>query len=156
MPKARPYDGIHLQIEECGRDAVLAAAKSRDEKRLASIAADALEVDFTDSSAVVYSHPFFCMAGLPHQKPQQNTTVWHRQNGDFHLVIEPGTVIEAGQVKPVGVPYGPKARLILLYIQTHAHDDGTVELGRSMADWMRRLSDAKSDETDLSAVGRDF
>ena len=44
--------------------------------------------------------------------------------------------------KPIGVPYGSIARLILLYLQTEAVRTGSreVELGRSMKGWMGRMS----------------
>ncbi|MDQ2802863.1 MAG: replication protein RepA [Pseudomonadota bacterium] len=42
----------------------------------------------------------------------------------------------------IGVPYGSVARLILLYLQTEAVRTGSpeVELGRSMRNWMARMS----------------
>ena len=41
----------------------------------------------------------------------------------------------------VGVPYGSRARLILLYLQTQALKTRSreIELGRSMRDWLRRM-----------------
>jgi hypothetical protein len=41
----------------------------------------------------------------------------------------------------VGVPFGSRARLILLYLQTQALRSRSreVELGRSMREWLRRM-----------------
>ena len=48
-----------------------------------------------------------------------------------------------------GVPYGARARMILLYLQTQAVRTGSreVALGRSMRDWMERMGLAVGGET---------
>ena len=54
------------------------------------------------------------------------------------LVVEPGRTEGGGKDQPkfIGVPYGARARMILLYLQTQAIRTGSreVELGRSMRD----------------------
>jgi hypothetical protein len=54
-----------------------------------------------------------------------------------------------GKVLTYGVPYGARARMILLYLQTQAVRTGSreVELGRSMRDWMERMGLAVGGET---------
>nr|WP_274607308.1 replication protein RepA [Paracraurococcus ruber] len=49
----------------------------------------------------------------------------------------------------VGVPYGARARMILLYLQTQAVRTGSreVELGRSLHDWLGRMGLAWGGET---------
>ena len=48
-----------------------------------------------------------------------------------------------------GVPYGARARMILLYLQTQAIRTGNreVELGRSMRDWLGRMGLSIGGET---------
>ena len=48
-----------------------------------------------------------------------------------------------------GVPYGARARMILLYLQTQAVRTGSreVALGRSMRDWMERMGLSVGGET---------
>jgi Plasmid encoded RepA protein len=48
-----------------------------------------------------------------------------------------------------GVPYGARARMILLYLQTQAVRTGRreIELGRSMRDWMERMGLSIGGET---------
>ena len=55
---------------------------------------------------------------------------------------------EAG-LSTYGVPYGARARMILLYLQTQAVRTGSreVALGRSMRDWMERMGLAIGGET---------
>ena len=52
-------------------------------------------------------------------------------------------------MKLYGVPYGARARMILLYLQTQAVRTGSreVALGRSMRDWMERMGLAVGGET---------
>ena len=47
------------------------------------------------------------------------------------------------------MPYGARARMILLYLQTQAVRTGSreVALGRSMRDWMERMGLAVGGET---------
>ena len=54
-----------------------------------------------------------------------------------------------GKVVTYGVPYGARARMILLYLQTQAVRTGSreLELGRSMRDWMERMGLAIGGET---------
>jgi hypothetical protein len=53
------------------------------------------------------------------------------------------------RVVTYGVPYGARARMILLYLQTQAVRSGSreVALGRSMRDWMERMGLAVGGET---------
>ena len=54
-----------------------------------------------------------------------------------------------GKAVTYGVPYGARARMILLYLQTQAVRTGSreVALGRSMRDWMERMGLAIGGET---------
>jgi hypothetical protein len=64
--------------------------------------------------------------------------VWRREGYRVKLLVESGRDAEA---ELIGLPYGAKARLILLYLQTQAIRHGTreVELGRSMRSWMSAM-----------------
>jgi hypothetical protein len=69
----------------------------------------------------------------------------------FHVTlwVEPGRMKTRGRVMTYGVPYGARARMILLYLQTQAVRTGSreVALGRSMRDWMERMGLAVGSET---------
>jgi Plasmid encoded RepA protein len=47
----------------------------------------------------------------------------------------------AGKPAPIGVPYGSRARLIMLFLQSEALRTGSreVELGRSLREWLQRM-----------------
>jgi len=62
-------------------------------------------------------------------------------------MIEPGRMLKPGTVEGefIGVPYGSRARLILLYLQTQAIKSRSreVELGGSMRQWLKRMGIAQ-------------
>jgi len=67
---------------------------------------------------------------------------WERKNGRCSLLVEAGRINEGGRWIECGLPFGSKARLILLYMQTMAIRDQSrfIELGGSLHEWMKRLS----------------
>lgn len=130
---------LHQQLELFGIDEMRLVAKSGSERKRLEAAYEAMSEDYSDSDNIAWTHSAFCMTGLPHSRPEANSTPWHRKNGALHLVVEPGTIIIDDEPQYVGVPYGHKARLIMLYIQTHVDGSGVVELGRSLSGWMREI-----------------
>jgi hypothetical protein len=110
---------------------------------LVRVAADILAEE-DDAIGVTYSG--FCQASLPHKRLANNKE-WIRQSERLTLMIEPGRLIRPGSNEGefIGVPYGSRARLILLYLQTQALRlrSREVELGRSMREWLRRMGIAQ-------------
>ncbi|CAK0778947.1 Pirin [Azospirillaceae bacterium] len=91
-------------------------------------------------------HSGFCLAGFPHRQIP-NDQPWVRANGAISLLVEPGRrpttphPRTSSDYEYVGVPYGSKARLILIYLQTEAlrKNSPLVRLGRSMNQWLERM-----------------
>ena len=141
-PKGRPptAPSIHAALERRGLQALIDEARG-NRRTIARIqaASTALAEDFRAHHTIAWTHSAFCMVGLPHSRPAFDEMPWHRHNGRLHLLVEPGSIIEHDQPRFVGVPYGPKARLILLYLQTHARTDGVVPLGPSLSAWLKQL-----------------
>ena len=55
-------------------------------------------------------------------------------------MVTPGVVRgEDGRAVRVGVPFGTRARLIMIFLQTEGVKSRTVNLGRSMSAWIRSL-----------------
>jgi hypothetical protein len=128
---------IHQLILTHGRDEARKLVPAEDRK-LVDIAAEILA---TDNPALGITYSGFCLTALPHRKlPDEQR--WERMGTKVSLVVEPGILLNEGGVTKVhGVPYGSRARLILLYLQTRAIQTGSpeVELGRSMREWMERM-----------------
>ena len=95
------------------------------------------------------SYTGFCLTSLPHKRlPDERA--WQKHGHRVTLLVEPGRLKTAkGNVKLYGVPYGARARMILLYLQTQAVRTGSpqVALGRSMRNWMERMGLAVGGET---------
>lgn len=131
---------IHEQLMLRGFAAMLREASSRNAPRsdIRRIEA-AHEIMSSIEDEISYLHSGFCLAGLPHQKPENDEARWLRSNGRFHLIITPGAIMTEGVMRTVGVPYGAKARLILVYLMSEGVKSRNVSLGKSMTAWIRSL-----------------
>jgi hypothetical protein len=128
---------VHDLIELRGKQAALLADHDRREVE----AAAAYLADEDTGIGFLYSG--WCQAGLPHRRLSDDKT-WQISTDRLALLVEPGrrpSPIPTQEAKLVGVPYGSRARLIMLYLQKEALRTGRrdVELGRSMRDWLLRL-----------------
>jgi len=82
-----------------------------------------------------------CQVALPHRRIPDNKT-WEIKSDHASLLVQPGQLSrDIGEPVHVGVPYGSRARLILLYMQSEAIRSQTreIELGRSMRQWMSKM-----------------
>ena len=131
---------IHNQLmlkgfKQALRDAQNQNASRRELRRLEV----AHEIMSSIEDEISYLHSGFCLAGLPHMRPDNDESRWIRSNGKFHLIITPGAVVADGKMRVVGVPYGAKARLILVYLMTEGVKSRSISLGPSMTAWIRSL-----------------
>jgi hypothetical protein len=80
-------------------------------------------------------------AALPHRGLALDA-IWQADTDWVSLMVEPGRRRRSdGEVEWVGVPYGSRARLILLYLQTEAlrTQSREVTFGPSLNAWLARL-----------------
>jgi hypothetical protein len=90
---------------------------------------------------LAFLHSGLCQTHLPHSKPPEDHAVWRRDSGRFSLIVSPGVLaMPGGGTRYVGVPYGSRARLILIYLQTEGLKGRTVSLGKSLSAFMRSLN----------------
>ena len=123
-------------LEETRRIAGTASTlreRSRQLKRVE--VAHELMSDLPSNEDLSFLHSGLCQTCLPHSRPAENNALWHRQSGRFSLTVQPGSF----EGRWVGVPYGPKARLILIHLQTEGMKSRTVNLGASFSAFMRSL-----------------
>ncbi len=127
---------IHQLILRHGRDAAKQLV-SPEERRLVDIAAQVLACD---DSGIGVTYSGFCLTALPHKRLAEEE-IWERKTPRITLLVEPGHFYEGETRRLFGVPYGSRARLILLYLQTQAvrTNSPEVELGPSMRAWMERM-----------------
>jgi hypothetical protein len=135
---------LHELVIKHGRDAARAMVRAED-RPLVDIAAEIL-ADERQKLGITYSG--FCLTSLPHKKLGDDVP-WEKRGHKVTLLVEPGRLKVNGKMKLFGVPYGARARMILIYLQTQAIRTGRreVELGRSMRDWLTRMGISVGGET---------
>jgi hypothetical protein len=129
---------VHKLIEELGRQGALKAAESEGDRRAIEAAISYMS---DEEAGVGFLYSGWCQAALPHKK-LADEAVWKVQTERVTLVVEPGRRNLLGDhTEFVGVPYGSRARLILLYLQSEAlrTKSRDIELGRSLHAWLGRL-----------------
>lgn len=135
---------IHQLVLAHGR---LAAREMVGPKRksLVDIAAEVLA---DEERHIGISYSGFCLTGLPHKRLPSDTP-WEKKGHRVTLLVEPGRLRSGGRTVLYGVPYGARARIILLYLQGQAIKTGSreVELGRSMRHWLERMGLSVGGET---------
>ena len=122
---------VHQLILHQGIDHARRATAADKNDRLCVDAAYGVLSD--ERGQIGIAHAGFAMAALPHKRIQ--SPVWERDGGQTKLLVESGLDIAK---RPVGIPYGAIARMILLYLQTQAVRTRSrdVELGTSMNAWL--------------------
>jgi hypothetical protein len=129
---------IHQLITLHGRTTARHMVPAEDQ-RLVDIAAEFMA---NESTALGITYAGFCLTSLPH-KALPDEQHWERTGHRVRLIVQPGLLPEnGGGTKLYGVPYGSRARMILLYLQTRAVQTGSpdVELGSSMREWLGRMN----------------
>jgi hypothetical protein len=89
-----------------------------------------------ENDSLAICHAGFALTCLPHKDTRNQ--VWRREGHRITLLVESGYTRQA---QPIGIPFGSKARMILIYLQTLAVRTRSrqVELGRSMRAWMSAM-----------------
>jgi hypothetical protein len=125
---------IHDMIEQQGKQAALRADLDRR-----SVEAAATYMS-DDNTSIGFLHSGWCQAALPHRR-LPDSQGWQIVSDFVTLVVEPGMRPGAQLAEHVGVPYGSRARLIMLYLQSEAlrTQSRQIQLGRSMRDWLQKM-----------------
>ena len=126
---------LHDLIETQGKAAALAGDYSR------SVVEAASSYLADEDGGIGFLYSGWCQAALPHRRLPDGQ-VWQIASERVRLAVEPGLQPgPSGDLVAGGVPYGSRARLIMLYLQSEALRTGSreVELGRSLRDWLGRM-----------------
>jgi hypothetical protein len=126
---------VHDIIESQGRQAAL----TFDFERNVVEAAAAYMSD--DDGGIGFLYSGWCQAALPHRKLPDDQG-WQVEGDRYCLIVEPGMRKGPnGQPVHVGVPFGSRARLILIYLQSEAlrTQSREIMLGKSLRDWLERM-----------------
>jgi hypothetical protein len=90
---------------------------------------------------IAYQHTVLCQTSLPYRSTASRT--WERRNGKVILFIEAASALDPKkeQYVELPLPFGPKARLILLYLNTAAirTQSRIIDAEDSMTAFIRQL-----------------
>ena len=108
----------------------------------------AAEVLADENQRIGISYTGFCLTSLPHKRLPDDQA-WTKQGHKVTLMVEPGRMMVRKRAVLYGVPYGARARMILLFLQGQAVRTGSreIELGRSLSVWMERMGITWGGET---------
>jgi len=91
---------------------------------------------------IVYQHSVLCQTTMPYRNPGDDTRFWVRKNGRVKLWLEAGHLLDPATDTPVqlGLPYGPKPRLVLYHLHAEAirNTSPYIELEDSLTAFVKR------------------
>jgi hypothetical protein len=101
------------------------------------------DIMMNDPEEITYQHTIFCQTGLPYRDPGDDLRRWERKQGKASLLINAGEIINPGtqEFVDVGLPFGPKPRLILTHLNSQALKTGSpvIEVESSLTAFVKRL-----------------
>ena len=90
-----------------------------------------------------YIHSVLALCGLPYRNPGDGVQKYQRDYNRNSLVVQAGVLKhpETGEMQDQGIPYGPKARLLLLYLCTSAvkQKSPIIEIPDSLSAFIRDM-----------------
>ncbi len=112
------------------------------ERRLLDTAAAQIERP-EEPRKLLYQHTVFCQTALPYRDEGSEVRIWERSNGDIHLMVKAGHAMhpEERRLVAIGLPFGPKCRLVLMYINQLAllTKSPHIEAEDSLTAFVRRV-----------------
>jgi len=95
-----------------------------------------------DESELCFQHSVLCQVGLPYHD-RKKLRLWGHRQGFAVVAIEAGHLLDphSGKYIPVAMPWGPKPRLILAYLNAEAlrQNSSTIEIEASLTAFVRRI-----------------
>lgn len=92
---------------------------------------------------IAYQHTVLCQTVLPYRNPGDEIRVWDRRQGNVRLRVEAGSALNpaADEFVELGLPFGPKVRLVLHHLNTEALKNGSpeIEVEDSMTAFVKRI-----------------
>jgi hypothetical protein len=96
-----------------------------------------------EGQPVTFQHSILCQTCLPYRDPGDDVRLWERVNGTTHLKVLAGDAMhpELGRLVPLGLPFGPKPRLVMAHVNAEALRAGSpeIEIEDSLTAFVKRL-----------------
>jgi hypothetical protein len=112
---------------------------SRVKRRLIQAA---VEIEESDADRIVFMHTTMCQTSMPYRDPGP-MRLWQRRQGAVRLEIQAGRLFDAKRddYVDVGLPFGPKPRLILAHLNAEAlrTRSPVIEVDNSLTAFVDRI-----------------
>jgi len=122
------------------------------QKRLLNVAVIMIE----EPENVLFQHSVFCQTCLPYRDPGEDVRTWERVNGRTHLKVLAGEAMHPKEARLVelGLPFGPKARMILMHINQRAlfSQSPVIEIGESLTQFVGKVLKLDSKGRNIKTV----
>jgi len=92
---------------------------------------------------ISYQHTVLCQTSLPYRNPGKGVLSWERKQEDVHLLVDAGKALnpETDAYVQLGLPFGPKPRLILAHLNAQALKTSSpvIEMEESLTAFVKRV-----------------
>jgi hypothetical protein len=117
----------------------------RPSKQHGEIVKNHLDILYKDADTddILFQHSALCQTFLPYRKPKNDNDAYVKKQGNLTTILTPHKIENSeGNFFNVGLPYGPKARLLLYMANTLAlqRQDPKIMVGRDMAEFLRNMN----------------
>jgi hypothetical protein len=104
---------------------------------------------------LAFFHSISCQCAMPVKRPPADLLFWKQVQGRAVLMLEAGKAWqpEKSDFVQLGLPYGPKARLILMHLNSEAIRNGSplIDAGSSLTNFIRRIQNHHPTGPELNA-----
>ena len=101
------------------------------------------DIATTPPEDLAFQHTILCQTSLPAARPADGCLLWERRQGRATLLVEAGKAINprTGYFEQLALPYGPKARLLLMHLNSEAvrRQSPVIPVEDTMTAFFRRL-----------------
>lgn len=111
-------------------------------KRLLRTHVDLIKNKTTLQNAI-FQHSVLCQTFMPYRNPGKEVRVWSHEQGNVSLAIQGSEIFnpKTREYEFSGLPFGPKARLILAHINSEAirSQSPSIDVERTMSAFMKKM-----------------
>jgi hypothetical protein len=115
-----------------------------------------VEIRQDEPDEFAFQHSVLCQTALPASKPKADVLEWEKKQGRASLLLQAGKVLHPreGRWLQLGLPYGAKARLLLMHLNSEAvrSQSPIIPVEDSMSAFFRRLMGRSIDGREVTRL----
>ena len=102
-----------------------------------------VDIEMDPPEQISYQHTVLCQTSLPYRNPGKDVLRWEQKQGAVHLLVNAGEALnpDTEEYVQLGLPFGPKPRLILAHLNAQAIKTGSsvIEMEDSLTAFVKRI-----------------